>query len=216
VGADHFLGAYYSASSQGDTLAEIINNFNSYYRNMSKPPYQYIHLIAHSAGAKLIQEAAIKIAPKEEKLPDAERSFLHLTFLDAYRPFFDDYGSLGSYSSQKHYAEHYVDKGGPPNTDDNLPHASNFDITDWPTTYFGQCFGETFTGTQEKCGFGHQWPRYWYEKSVTAHWYDEVSGFRYGYPLSLEGGNSNIGALSTSYPPGECTKLLDVGKTAKC
>jgi hypothetical protein len=153
--------------------------------------YKYIHFVAHSAGSKLIDDAAKKLAQNWGKLNSSQRPFIQLTFLDAYK---DDnnhrdeatYGALPDYP--EHYSEHYVDMGLL-YTDAKLTNAYNFDITDWPAIRGQRCRrpagAECF---DEKNTFGHQWPRYWYEKSVTAHWYNRADGFRYGYPLSREGG----------------------------
>jgi hypothetical protein len=90
-----------------------INNQNKYKNN--KHNYKHIHLIAHSAGSKLIDEAAKRLSKLNEK--NAERPFIHLIFLDAYTPPFkgyddkDIYGSLPGYPN--HYSEHYVDRGLP-------------------------------------------------------------------------------------------------------
>jgi hypothetical protein len=105
-------------------------------------PYEYIHLIAHSAGADLIDQAATKLE-EVKRQQNMEKPFIHLTFLDAYAPSDhpkdrdrslpkDRYGSLPN-DYLKHYSEHYVDKGLPliEETDDDLPHAFNFDVTDW-------------------------------------------------------------------------------------
>jgi len=148
--------AYGLAPLSGDTLAKAINDADT---------YQHIHLLGHSAGARVIDQAAQEIANKPQK-------HIHLTFLDAYRPSYDDYGSsLGDYGW--HFAEHYVDKGGLPYTDDDLPHALNFDITSWqPVT------------SEEKKDTGHQWPRFWYEQSTT------MPEYRFGYHLSKEGSGS--------------------------
>ena len=221
--------AYANASDQGHTLALVINNLDS----GDASPYQYIHLIAHSAGARLIEDAATQIAAAKQALPDSTKPFIYMSFLDAYVSDNSSdntlrgtatYGYLPNYPH--YYSEQYVDLTQPKYSQNPLlpgikilSNAYNVDITGWPITSVGYCTIGPFSvpGTQEKCLYGHHWPRYWYEKSVTAHWYDKASGFRYGYPLSLEGGNSNLDALSsTSYPPGKCTKLLDVGETDKC
>jgi hypothetical protein len=47
--------------------------------------------------------------------------------------------------------------------------------------------------------FGHQWPRNWYQKSATS----TSPKFRYGYTLSLEGGNDRFDELATLHPPGK-------------
>ena len=127
-----------------------------------------------------------------------EKPFIHLTFLDAYTPHNDDYGNLDDYPGQKYYAEHYVDRTEDPifcsifnfiaSTNTILLHAFNFDITNWDGT------------SDEKKDCGHQWPRYWYAKSITTP--------GYGYPLSFEGGNNQFDKLSTEYPPDEECKLF--------
>jgi hypothetical protein len=159
-----------------------------------KNRYKHVHLIGHSAGSNLINVAAneliidwLKIQNKEE------RPFIHLTFLDAYTPFSTDrlrYGFLGG--NYPHYSEHYVDKktGGLFPTDENLDYAFNFDITGWPGT-----LDETLKD------FGHQWPIYWYKKSITAP-EPEFKYLKYGFPLSREGGNGKfINYMGQLYPP---------------
>jgi hypothetical protein len=159
--------AFLAASDQGTKLANDINSAFIYHN---------IHMIGHSAGALLIDQASRNMIDKHK--------FIHLTFLDAYAPLSiigqeQDYGSaLSGYTDS--YSEQYVDTGGPPGTDSYLPYALNFDVTDWkPIT------------SQEKVGFGpytgHEWPRWWYEESVT------TPGFKYGYALSLEGNGSQNG-----------------------
>jgi hypothetical protein len=96
------LTAYNNAADQQstrlkDAIAAAINQ-------SSVGSYEYIHFIAHSAGAKLIHEASKKLT-EDETL--TKKPFIHLTFLDAYRPFFDDYGNLEDYP--EYFAEHYVD-----------------------------------------------------------------------------------------------------------
>jgi hypothetical protein len=68
--------------------------------------YEYIHLIGHSAGAKLINKAAQQLAVDKNR-QNAKKPFIHLTFLDAYtRDATDDRG----YGSLPNYSEHYVDR----------------------------------------------------------------------------------------------------------
>src|SRR3954470_1101939 len=71
-------------------------------------------------------------------------------------------------------AVHYQPAPHHPGTrQEPLPYALNFDITEWqPIT------------SDDKKQFGHQWPRYWYDQSVTRPEY------RFGYHLSLEGGGN--------------------------
>jgi hypothetical protein len=203
---------------QSGYLAAAINSYST---------YEYIHLIGHSAGGKLIHEASNTLA-EHKKREGGKRPFIHLTFLDAYTPDDSDtsisdkntYGFLANY--QEHYAEHYVDKSLK-YTDSDLSHAYNFDITGWePVSRWPN-------NPDEKESFGHQWPRYWYEHSVTSHWHEQY-GFRYGYPLSLEGSGKDLNELvnelvnelgkypaNPADPSGRgCIKLNRVTETAKC
>lgn len=185
--------AYINAFSKGQELAGAINQY---------PIYQYIHLIAHSAGAKLIDEAAKKLA-LDKQTKNQERPFIHLTFLDAYTPLEVDKSVLvGSYGSLlndylEHYSEHYVHKGFP-YTDETLPHAFNFDITRWGVA------------DPLKEPFGHLRPLNWYIQSITAP-KPEFKYLKYGHPLSREGGNQFINVMGKLYPP-PSTDPLDPNK----
>jgi hypothetical protein len=159
--------AYAAAAGHGRDLAGAINKYPT--------SSQHIHLIAHSAGAKLIEEATQKITNQDKRT-------IHLTFLDAYRQSSDDYGASAAKGHYRgYYVEHYVDKSGLPTTDDDLPSAYNFDITDWTPV--------SHQNPDEKKQQGHQWPRYWYDKSVAMPGFSK-SG--YGFPLSLEGGAQGL------------------------
>lgn len=155
-------------------------------------PYEYVHLIGHSAGAKLIDEAAFRIA-----LDDIDKPFLHLTFLDAYTRDDNDtinYGGLPV--GYPHYVEHYVDRGFP-STDACLSNAFNFNISNWLHSLSEGGFG------------GHQWPRVWYKNSVTAT-PQSIPEFKYGFTLSLEGSGKNINKLLNElakYPAGQQCEL---------
>jgi len=162
---------------QSGYIADAINAYST---------YKYIHFIAHSAGAKLIDEAAKTLAGYKNQ-EGGERPFIHLTFLDAYTRTDKDsgvqdgkgYGYLENYPKDKHYAEHYVDRGLP-STDACLASAFNFDITGW----------EHSTDLASD-PFDHQWPRHWYKESITS----TSPEFKYGYPLSLEGNSKDINEL---------------------
>jgi hypothetical protein len=172
--------AYTYTGVEGLELADAINQY---------PIYKHIHLIAHSAGSNLIDQAAKKLA-EDKKGKNMEKPFIHLTFLDAYTPdkdAKDRYGSLPN-DYLKHYSEHYVDKGFPFSdlTDETLPNAFNFNITDW----IGMDKSHPLL-------FGHLWPLDWYVKSITA------PQFNYGFPLSFEGGNNQFTELDQKYPPGQ-------------
>jgi hypothetical protein len=176
-----------SRKGEGNKLANAINQYSI---------YKHIHLIAHSAGSKLINEAAQTLSElKNQK--NVEKPFIHLTFLDAYTPNDEatkgdnSYGYLPDYPN--HYAEHYVDRSLP-FTDAILENAFNFDITGW----IGADKGDPRF-------LGHWWPVYWYIQSITA------SEFNYGFPLSLEGGNDQLNGLDQIYPPGKQCSLHDMG-----
>jgi hypothetical protein len=162
--------AYDAAPDQGSQLKDAITTAIN---KSSVNAYEYIHLIGHSAGAKLIHEASIKlVADKTLK----KNPFIHITFLDAFT--WDNNDTI-SYGVSADYAEQYVDRTTglspiAPWTNSCLMSAFNFDITGW------RPFSNQNPDEKEK--FGHQWPRYWYQKSVTS------SGYKYGYPLSFEWG----------------------------
>src|SRR5215216_2173517 len=134
---------------QGSKLADAIKSYSL---------YKYTHFIGHSAGAKLIDEAAKKLA-EDKNRKVGERPFIHLTFLDAYTRTKKDsgeegaegYGYLKNYS--EHFADHYVDKSPFNFADATLASAFNFDITDWRFDKDGS-------------DFGHRWPRIWYTRSI--------------------------------------------------
>jgi hypothetical protein len=177
--------AFLAAPGDGKNLAVAINKY----------PYRHLHLIGHSAGAKLIDIASQNIKDKT--------IHIHLTFLDAYAPpLNEDYGSsLKDYSW--HYAEHYVDIGSLFGTDTILPYALNFDVTNWePLNDNLLCDAPGSGCLNEKTGRGHQWPRYWYEKSVTTPTSEITSGYKFGYHLSLEGSGNldQIQGLVSKWP----------------
>jgi hypothetical protein len=181
---------------QGSELADAIDPFSI---------YKYIHLIGHSAGAKLIDEAAKRLAElKNQK--NAERPFIHLTFLDAYTRTKEDSGEVGGQSYgylenySDHYAEHYVDKSLFNIADATLTSAFNFNITDW-------------TPDRDGRDFGHQWPLIWYTRSVE---FPDRTGDILGFSLSLAGGREEFCTLAEQFPPGGECQLRSVGSAAFC
>jgi hypothetical protein len=129
-----------------------------------------------------------------------DRPFIHLTFLDAFRPFFDDYGNLENYP--EHYSEHYVDVNLiAASTNDYLPHTFNFDITNWQDQK-----------DDRRDEFGHQWPRRWYTRSVETPNRTGVLGFE----LSLEGGNEAFCTLAQQFPPGASCQLTNLASEVLC
>ena len=171
--------AYGAAENEGLFLANAIMKHTQH-------TYDYIHMIGHSAGAKLIDEAAGEFAFRYAFAKNRPR-FVHLTFLDAYTPSEGDKALYGFYSD---YAEHYVDRSlgsafAP--TDVCLSHAFNFDISRWSHS------------PTESWTLGHHWPIHWYQNSVTS----TSPKFKYGYTLSLEGSNDRFDELATLHPPGK-------------
>ena len=192
-GVDRFGKAYIKAYDRGNKLGE----------NIAEHPYTYVHLIGHSTGARLIWRAAITLAIKtvSSNKPKEEWPFIHLTFLDAFQPYNDDYGNL--YEYPKYYSEHYVDRTDDPLigpwTNSCLSNAFNFDITGWQTN-----------NPEEKRDSGHHWPRYWYQKSITS----TAPEFKYGFPFSLEGRGEDINELineQAMYNAGLQCSLSDTG-----
>lgn len=195
--------AYDHDGKQGQSgyLAGAINAYSS---------YKYIHFIAHSAGAKLINEVAKTLA--RDKSEGGERPFIHLTFLDAYAPNGEDregdksYGYLQDYHNH-YYSEHYVDRtySQIPDwiilTNTVLPHAFNFDITGW---------GDEKDGSE----YGHKWPRVWYTRSIGFP--NRTGGGLLGFGLSLEGNNKNFCRLAEQFPPGDSCQLNNIGSAGLC
>lgn len=186
--------AYDNAKHQGSMLARAI---------AIHPIYQHVHLIGHSAGAKLIHEAARAYIGDyfvREKLP-----FIHLTFLDAYTPNEWDHVGKDSYGSlptdyPHAYSEHYVDRTQSiiaPWTNTCLSEAFNFDLTGWKSE-------DPVENTKE---WGHQWPRYWYRDSVIS--INEPPTFNDGFPLSLEG-REFLESQQHVYRPGTQCPLKDI------
>jgi hypothetical protein len=178
-----FDAAYQNAKDQGGVLANAIKIHHLIYK--------HVHLIGHSAGAKLIHDAAT--AYISDYFVREQNPFIHLTFLDAYTPSDwdkDSYGSLpidlAGTDYPNHYSEHYVHRGLL-DTDACLSHAFNFDLTGWDHSL------------EEHGFFGHHWPIHWYKRSVT------TPGF--GFPLSLEGGNGQFGTVTGDFPPGQQCSL---------
>jgi hypothetical protein len=188
--------AYNNAPQKGHDLAKAIMNV--------KPPYKHVHMIAHSAGSHLIDTVTTDLFAKS--VETGYKPLIHLTFLDAFTPHVGDETGYGCLAD---FAEHYVDKTthGASFTDANLSCAFNFDVTDWQPV--------SRQNPDEKTEFGHRWPRLWYQKSVISHW-DKQTGFRYGYPLSYEGGNVRTDQLATEFPDKGCLKLESAAQTTKC
>lgn len=136
--------------------------------------YDYLHLIAHSAGSNVIQVATEKLKTSR----DIKQPKIHLTFLDAFHPEPDN----STYGRFADWAEQYVDRSmltPVPGTDAILIDAFNFDITDWTP--------------QPACVPGalpcvHRWPYEWYQDSI--NYSVGTTPYLFGYSRSVEAGNS--------------------------
>jgi hypothetical protein len=160
--------------------------------------WRHIHLIGHSAGSWLVNEAAGVIAEQTS-------ASIHLTFLDAYVPRGWDQRSLGRLVGDPcgvRWAEHYFtrDRFGDL-TENVLTWARNVDVTD------------------VNPGFnGHKFPWHWYQATISGR-YDlggrfarekvccESEGICYGYARSLEAGSCNWLASTTLKVPSESIRV---------
>lgn len=143
------------------------------------PRWRHVHLIGHSSGAWLVNEAAVAVASRTA-------ASLHVTFLDAYVPDGWDPDLLGRVATDPREvfcADHYFTRDWVGDMTANvLARACDVDI---PAV---------------NPGFnGHKFPWYWYQATI-AGGYDpnsrfadaevrcEASDLRFGYERSLEAG----------------------------
>lgn len=141
----------------------------------------HVHLIGHSAGAWLINEAA-KVIRKRRA------TSLHLTFLDAYIPAGwnkDELGDVSPDSNDEIWADHYLTRDHTlAFTHQTLRHAYNVDLT-------GIAHGMN----------RHRFPFFWYHATVTGQYprekyaerpvKNQIGSIRYGFPLTREAGYEN-------------------------
>ncbi len=143
--------------------------------------WRHVHLIGHSAGSWLINEAAGAVASQTS-------ASIHMTFLDAYAPKGWDPGTLGRFAAdpcETCWIEHYFTRDPLGHLTENLlPCACNIDVTD------------------VNPGFNsHKFPWRWYQATIVGgyapdgrfagrHVHCEASGLQYGYERSLESGLS--------------------------
>jgi len=155
--------------------------------------WRHVHLIGHSAGSWLINEAAGVVAQQTS-------ANIHLTFLDAYVPQGWDEKSLGRLVGdpcETCWAEHYFTRDPLNLTENVLTWACNVDVTD------------------VNPGFkGHKFPWHWYQATIAGR-YDptgrlagkpvslESGGVGYGYTRSCEAGSSNWSASMALKAPRE-------------
>lgn len=189
--------AYQNAGVDGEQLGITL----------SKLHLASIHFIAHSAGANVIQNAALWVRNL------SRNTSVHLTFLNAYDPSGSNsiYGLDtidSSQNNQNWWAEQYVDMNGSPFLDDAhiaLSNAYNFDVTKLdPNSLVLNAFECALSPWAPSLGQSciyyyavHAFPYVWYQESIDN---STVPGaYKYGFPLSLEDG---LSSFPTEYAPG--------------
>lgn len=147
-------------------------------------PLTHVHLIGHSAGSWLVNEAARDLA-QDSDLP------IHLTFLDAYVPIGWNADELGNVypdlndSQRPFWADHYLTHDHTlVFTHQTLMHAHNVDLT------------AIAHGLNQ-----HRFPFYWYHATVTGSYpralyadrplISQTGDTPYGFPLTREAGPNN-------------------------
>jgi flagellar hook assembly protein FlgD len=180
--AGNLLSVISNARTHGDRIGAVIFNRD----------YDHIHLIAHSAGSKLIQTAVNRINDERQKAK-LNKPTIHLTFLDAYDPSRDN-SEYGQYAD---FAEHYVDtrpvvfSGNRDDTNLYLKYAFNFDVTKLDIARVAPIYSDLDH---------HAWPYRIYSYTIgnnkdVLKWGNvsvigsklSLLGKYYGFPLSLEG-----------------------------
>jgi len=145
--------------------------------------YDYVHLIAHSVGSKLIDTVATELTKfidsynKNHTTGLWKKPIIHTTFLDAY----DIAGTVSRYGYSSDYAEQYVDSrlvalGDPIGglgdlTRIRLPGSYNIDVTNLDPDINLPIIGIN----------AHAWPYKWYQKTI-----DNLDFSNYGFNLTFE------------------------------
>jgi hypothetical protein len=163
--------------------------------------WRHVHLIGHSAGSWLVNEAAGVVAEQTS-------ASIHLTFLDAYVPQGWDQKLLGRFAGdpcETCWADHYFTRDPFNLTENVLAWACNVDVTD------------------VNPGFrGHKFPWRWYQATIVSRYdpagrfapkrlCDESDGVRYGYARSREAGSQNWQASMALKVPREPVIVADPG-----
>jgi len=173
---------------------------------ISTQGWSYIHFIAHSAGAELIQSAS------EVVKSNSPNTTVHCTFLDAYVG--KHYEKVGTYGTGTDWSDSYFSRDAlttfgsiltGPFTESPLDHAYNADVT-WldPSKIIGAKFRSSATGEMEPCirtYTSHGWPIDFYSNTITGNTNSDYAGF--GFQLSKEGGNWDY--ATNNYTPGNGT-----------
>jgi hypothetical protein len=165
-----------------------------------KGKYKYVHLIAHSAGSRLVDDLVTRF--KLESTPPT----VHETLLDAYNP----NGNINEFGCQANWAESYVDMRSPDfvdslwNTNLTLTGALNIDVTAADPT---QTSG--VTDIQRV----HAWPYNWYAGTVIPQ------SQLFGFSRSREGGLTSLpshGAANSGTGRGDRVCLAASGQPYDC
>lgn len=159
--------------------------------------WSHIHLIGHSSGAEVIQEASEWIKSV------SSNTTVHCTFLDAYVG--NDKAGVTNYGKGSDWSDNYFthDLFTGSVTEGCLSNAYNVDvklldpfkvpgIPKFPSGLGGPVVICEITGSS------HKWPYLYYSNTITGNTNIEYEGL--GFPLSKEGGNWNF-ALN-NYPTG--------------
>ena len=159
-------------------------------RQIAEQGWSRVHLIGHSAGAGLIQAAAVTIRA------NCPTTIIQTTFLD---PFLGaDYHGLSWYGSGADWSDNYFtyDLLTGPYTQGTLPNSYNVDVT-WtdPQRTPIPCASSTAESTPPLANdycyalSSHGWPCNFYIETVLGT--EENCAVGYGFPLSIESGGWN-------------------------
>ncbi len=184
-----------SAKAHGQHLASEIIDGN----------YDYVHLVAHSLGGRVIQSAS-------QVLAEAGGTDVHLTFLDAYSP---NPVWTRTFGQQALYAEHYFSfEGFVVHTNTAFPHAFNADISaldidpNRAIASSSVCKPGSddfdFTACTNAQANNHEWPHEWYRQTITN---PQAADLGLGYPQSKEGGGAFLNLDPPAPPQFDGTKM---------
>lgn len=132
--------------------------------------YESVHLIAHSAGSGLIDTIVTTV---EQTTPLV---VTQLTFLDGFTPGQE----AQTFGLSADWAEHFVDKGLLPFTNEEFARAVNIDLSIWGPS-----------SSQDALSFGvkgHSWPWEWYLQTIQ----NPLTSVRWGFTHSLSFGNAPV------------------------
>ncbi len=161
-------------------------------RSIANQQFEHVHLIAHSAGATLIQSISETIKALHPN------TIVHLTFMDPFVGF--RYEERGNYGKGADWTDNYFSTDAKTGgefyqlTEGSLNHAYNVDVTwlDINREMVQVNYSTPSLNISQTCYqivSSHGWPHEFYLKTITQLW-PEANGF--GFPLSKEGGNWDL------------------------